>query len=117
MKIRYTKYGDYYFPNLALPINNKHITLGKYARMRLNYLKNNKKAEYAILLMNNELINHLLSIDKQANDFLNSQISLIAEREGINENLKQVSQLEWVGKMNHIKNAIEEIIFEKYIYN
>lgn len=117
MKITYTKYGDYYFPNLALPINNKHITLGKYARMRLNYLKNNKKAEYTILLMNNELTNHLLDIDKQANDFFNAQIRLMAEREEINENLKQVNQLEWVGKMNNIKNAIEEIIFERYIYN
>lgn len=117
MKITYTKYGDYYFPNLALSTSNKQITLGKYARMRLNYLKNNKKTEYTILLMNNELTNHLLSIDKQANDFFNAQISLIAEREGINENLKQVNQLEWVGKMNNIKNAIEEIIFERYIYN
>ena len=72
MKITYTKQGDYYLPNLVLKNNYKNIKIGKYARMRLNYLKNHKKAEFTILLINNELTNHLLNIDKQANDFFNT---------------------------------------------
>lgn len=117
MKITYTKQGDYYLPNLVLSNNTKKVTLGKYARMRLNYLKNYKKAEYTILFMNNELTNHLLVIDKQANDFFDTQMKLMAEREGITEDLKATNQLQWVGKMNNLKNSIEEIILQRYIYN
>lgn len=117
MKITYTKCGDYYLPDLVLSNNTKNVTLGKYARMRLNYLKNHKKAEYTILFMNDELTNHLLDIDKQASDFFDAQMKLMAEKEGITEELKAINQLEWVGKMNNLKNSIEEIILERYIYN
>lgn len=117
MKITYTKCGDYYLPNLVSSNTTKNVTLGKYARMRLNHLKNHKKAEYTILFMNDELINHLLDIDKQASDFFVTQMKLMAEKEGITEELKATNQLEWVGKMNNLKNYIEEIILERYIYN
>ncbi len=117
MKIIYTKHGDYYLPNLVLKDTYHNVKLGKYARMRLNYLKNNKKAEYTILFMNNELTDHLLDIDKQASDFFESQIKLMCETEGITEELKATNQMEWVGKMNNLKNSIEEIILERYIYN
>lgn len=117
MKITYTKHGDYFLPNLVLSNDVRNIKLGKYGKMRLNYLKNYKKAKYTILLMDNTLTTHLLEVDKQANDFFDTQIKLMAEKEGITEELKATNQLEWVGKMNNIKNAIEEIIFQKYIYN
>ena len=117
MKITYTKCGDYFLPNLVLANDTKNVTLGKYARMRLNYLKSHKKAEYTILFMNDELTNHLLDIDKQASDFFDAQMKLMAEKEGITEELKAINQLEWVGKMNNLKNSIEEIILERYIYN
>ena len=117
MKITYTKCGDYYLPNLVSSNTTKNVTLGKYARMRLNHLKNHKKAEYTILFMNDELINHLLDIDKQASDFFVTQMKLMAEKEGITEELKATNQLEWVVKMNNLKNSIEKIILERYIYN
>ena len=117
MKITYTKCGDYYLPNLVLSNTTKNVTLGKYARMRLNHLKNHKKAEYTILFMNDELTNHLLDIDKQASNFFDTQMQLMAEKENITEELKATNQLDWVGKMNNLKNSIEEIILERYIYN
>lgn len=117
MKITYTKCRDYFLPDLVLSNNTKNVALGKYAIMRLNYLKNHKKAEYTILFMNDELTNHLLDIDKQASDFFGVQMKLMAEKEGITEELKATNQLDWVGKMNNLKNSIEEIILERYIYN
>ena len=53
-EITYTKNGDYYIPNLVLP-NRKSVKLGKYGRMKARYLKENKKAEYSIMLIDNTL--------------------------------------------------------------
>ena len=85
--------------------------------MRLNYLKSHKKAEYTILFMNDELTNHLLDIDKQASNFFDTQMQLMAEKENITEELKANHQLEWVARMNNIKNRAEEIVYNEYVYN
>lgn len=116
MNIEYTKHGDYYLPNLVAPQNIKNLKLGKYGRLRLHYLKENKKAEYTILLMNNELQKHLIEIDKTANERFELLMKQLAEKENITEELKATHQLEWVGKMNNIKNCAEEIILQELIY-
>ena len=67
MKIEYTKQGDYYIPNIVAHQNIKNLNLGRYGRMRLKFLKEHKKAEYTILLMDNKLEKHLVVIDKIAN--------------------------------------------------
>lgn len=115
MKIDYRKCGDYYIPNLVIS-NTKNYELGKYGRMRLNYLKTQKKAEYTILLMEDKLSEHLQKIDKTATNRYNLLMKQLAEQENITEELKATNQLEWVGKMNSIKNRIEEIIFNELIY-
>lgn len=115
MKIDYRKCGDYYIPNLVIS-NTKNYKLGKYGRMRLNYLKTQKKAEYTILLMEYKLSEHLQEIDKTATNRYNLLMKQLAEQENIAEELKAVNQLEWVGKMNSIKNRVEEIIFKELIY-
>ena len=66
MNIEYIKQGEDGMPNLILKGTEKEINLGKYGRMRLRFLKEHKKAEYTILLMNNELQKHLIDIDKTA---------------------------------------------------
>ena len=63
--IEYVRQGDYYTPNLVLPKQNK-IHLNKYGRMRLNYLKEHKKAEYTIMFMNMTLNKHLKEVQEQA---------------------------------------------------
>ena len=83
--------------------------------MRLNYLKTQKKAEYTILLMNDKLNEHLQEIDETAMSRYNLLMKQFAEQENITEELKANNQLEWVGKMNSIKNSIEEIIFNELI--
>ena len=115
MKIDYRKCGDYYIPNLVIS-NTKNIKLGKYGKMRLNYLKTQKKVEYTILLMNDKLSEHLKEIDETATARYNLLMKQFAERENITEELKANNQLEWVGKMNSIKNRVEEIIFSELIY-
>lgn len=115
MEIDYRKCGDYYIPNLIIS-NTKNYKLGKYGRMRLNYLKTQKKAEYTILLMEDRLSEHLQEIDKTATNRYNLLMKQLAEQENIIEELKAINQLEWVGKMNSIKNRVEEIILRELIY-
>ena len=115
MKIDYRKCGDYYIPNLVIS-NTKNFKLGKYGKMRLNYLKTQKKAEYSILLMEDKLSEHLQEIDKTATNRYNLLMKQFAEQENITEELKAINQLDWVGKMNSIKNRAEEIIFNELIY-
>lgn len=114
--LTYHKEGDYYIPNLVAPNNIKNLKLGKYGRLRLNYLKQSKKAEYTILVMNNELQRHLIDIDKSSEERLHLIITQLAEAEDITEELKATNQMEWVSRMNNIKNRAEEIIFKELIY-
>lgn len=115
MKIDYRKCGDYFIPNLVIS-NTKNFELGKYGKMRFNYLKNQKKAEYIIFLMDNKLSEHLQDIDRIATNRYELLIQQFVEQENITEELKTANQLEWVGKMNSIKNRVEEIIFNELIY-
>ena len=100
MKIEYTKVGDYYLPNLVVPENMKNFKIGKYGKLRLRYLKEHKKAEYTILLMDNELQKHLMEIDKIATERFELLMKQFAEKEKITEELKGKDQLKWVGLMS-----------------
>ena len=116
MKIEYHKEGDYYFPNLYLDSNFKYSEIGKYGRMRLSFLQEQRKTEYIILFMNNKLQKHLLEIDKTANDRFEFLMKQLAKKENITEELKAIDQLKWVGLMNNIKNSVDEIILKELIY-
>ena len=116
MKIEYTKVGDYYLPNLVAPENMKNFEIGKYGKLRLRYLKEHKKAEYTILLMDNKLQKHLMEIDKIATERFKLLMKQYAEKENITEELKAKDQLKWVGLMNNIKHSAEEIILKELIY-
>ena len=116
MNIEYSKQGDYNIPNIVAQKNTKDFILGKYGRMRLRYLKEHKKAEYTILLMNNKLQSHLIETDESANKRFELLMQQLAGRENITEELKANNQMEWVAKMNNIKNRVEEIIFNELIY-
>ena len=116
MKIEYTKVGDYYLQNLVAPSNMKNFEIGKYGKLRLKYLKEHKKAEYTILLMDNKLLKHLMEIDKIANERFDLLMKQFAQKENITEELKAKDQLKWVGLMNNIKHSAEEIILKELIY-
>lgn len=116
MKIEYNKQGEYYFPNLVPPENFKDFELGRFWRMRLKFLKEQKKSEYIILFMDNKLQEHLLEIDKTANDRFEFLMKQLAKKENITEELKATNQLKWVELMNNIKNSVDEIILKELIY-
>ena len=113
--IEYHLEGDYYITNLVLPKQEK-VTLNKYGRMRLKYLKENKKAEYSIMLMDGTLNKHLKEIQETAQKRLNQIIYQLKEKSNLTENMKNTDVLYWVGTMNAIKNQAEEIAFNELIY-
>lgn len=105
-----------YYPNLELP-EEETPRYGKYGRMRHTYLREHKKAYYTTLLFDGKLVAHLNEVD----DAVNAQIELItkqmAKSQGITEALKAKDQMAWVGAMNNIRNAAEEIILNELIYS
>ena len=113
--IEYIRKGDYYLPNLKLE-EKTNYPIGKYGRMKLNYLKNHKKAEYSIMLIDGKLNRYLHEIDVICNARVKRIIAELAKKENITEELKTTNQLKWVQAMNNIKNRAEEIIFNELIY-
>ena len=114
--ISYTLVGDYYLPNLVLKQEEK-VILNKYGRMRLNYLKTHKKAEYTILFMNGELSKHLKEIQETATRRVNQIIAELKAQSSLTEDMKNTDMLYWVGTMNSIKAQAEEIVLNELTYN
>ena len=114
--IEYNLVNDYYIPNIVLPKTRRTGNVGKYGRMRAKYLKEHKKAEYSLMLIENELTSHLLDIDDICKERVDLLVKQIAEKENVNEELKAKNQMEWVARMNNIKNRVEEIIANEIIY-
>lgn len=100
--IEYIRNGDYYLPNLVLT-EQKKIQLNKYGRLRLDYLKNHKKAEYAILFMDNKLTDHLEEVQEIATKRVEEIIKSLKEQSNLTEEMKNVGQLYWIGMMNNFK--------------
>ena len=99
---KYVRQGDYYIPNLVLP-KQKKIHLNKYGRMRLNYLKEHKKAEYTIMFMENTLIDHLEKIQETSTKRVNQIIEDLKAKSNLTEDMKNTDMLYWgvaVGGMN-----------------
>ena len=116
-KITYHKEGDYLIPDLTvLNDENEKYQIEKYGHLILSYLKNHKKAEYELMRINCSLRKHIIEIDLQAKEKVKLLINQFKETENISESLKDTNPLEWVGKMNNIKNKAEEIILKELIY-
>ena len=103
-----------YYPDLALPEEEPHY--GKYGRMRLHYLKEHRKVLYNTLLLEGKLVAHLNEIDDTAYRRMELLTRQMQERQGINGALKAHDQMVWVGAMNNIRNAAEEIVLSELIY-
>lgn len=110
----YTKVGDYYIPNIAVP--DKKYNIGKYGNLRKTFLKEHLKSYYTILFVKGELFEHLAEIDETCHKCLKDMITKMAEQEGVTEQLKATDQMVWVQKMNNIRNRAEEIVLNEYVY-
>lgn len=104
--LSYTLYGDYYLPNLE--IAEEEPTYGKYEIMRKQFLKEYRSARYQYLVLTGKLTEHLNQVDKETREKVEMLVEQMAERWGVTEELKLQDQMEWVRRMNNIKNVAEE---------
>ena len=115
--IKYTLVGDYYIPDLKISRNeNQNLQIGKYGRLRLNYLKNYRKGFYNSLLISGKLTNHLIETNKKAEEKIDLIVTNLKANSNLTEEMKDTSPLYWVGMMNNFKNQAEEIILKELIF-
>lgn len=112
--IDYILVGDYYIPDLKLPEENRPI--GRYGRLHREYLKQEHPARYSSLILTGKLWTYLADLNEQAEERLDLIMEQMIAAEGVTEELKARNQLEWVGRMNNIRNRAEEIINSELIY-
>ena len=110
----YRQVGDYFLPDIELPERNYEI--GKYGRMRRRYLKEYRKIQYTTMILDGTLYDHLEEIDRICNERMETMVATMKKQQGITEELKAADQLAWVGAMNNIRNAAEEIILRELVY-
>lgn len=110
----YRQVGDYFLPNITLPEENEPI--GVWGQRHLRYLKQHRKIFYTNLLTSGKLNSHLAELYKQAEDMFFRVVKQLAEKESVTEKLKAENQMEWVGRMNNIRNRAIEIVNADLIY-
>lgn len=115
MELTYTKVGDYYIPDLVLD-EQPDKPLGRYGRMRKKFLEEHHPVIYNQMTLSGKLWPHLCEIDTACEERLDILIPAMAKREGVTESLKAADQMEWLGRMNNIRNRAEEIILHELVY-
>ena len=114
--ISYTLHGDYYLPDLILPEAKDKRPIGKWGNLRKRYLQHHKRVFYNTLVNNLTLHTHLAEIDEQARSMFDTLTQQMMKGEGVTEELKEKNQMEWVGRMNNIKERATEIVCIELIY-
>ena len=111
----YTQVGDYLLPDLELP-EEEPQPIGVWGQRHRRYLKEHHRATYATLLASGKLNDYLADIDRQAEKMFSRLVKQMAETEGVTEALKAGEPMEWVGRMNNIRNRAMEIVNRELIY-
>ena len=111
----YTQVEDYLLPDLKLP-EEEQQPIGVCGQRHWRYLKEHRRATYAALLTNGKLNSYLVGIDRQAEELFSRLVKQMAETESITEALKADDPIEWVGRMNNIRNKAMEIVNGELIY-
>ena len=105
----YELQGDYYIPCLKLP-DEEQVEIGIWGQRHLEYIKNHRKGFYTALVLECKLNRYHADINKQAEEMFDTLISQYKTAEGITEQLKADNQMEWVGRMNNIRDKATEIV-------
>ena len=108
--------GDYYIPCLTLPTEEEK-PIRVWGQRHLRYLKEYHRITYTNLLTSGKLDSYLADIDRQAEEMFSRLVKQMAECEGITEKLKVENQMEWVGRMNNIRNRATEIVNNDLLYS
>ena len=112
----YTLVNDHYLPNLTVAAPAEQHPTGRWGRLHKKYLKEHHPVRYNQLVLSGELGSYLATLDKQADEQLALIIQQMQDAEGVTEALKAENQLEWVRRMNSIRNRAEEIIQKELVF-
>lgn len=112
----YTLVNDHYLPNLTVAAPIEQHPTGRWGRLHKKYLEEHHPIRYNQLLLSGELSSYLAKLDKQSEEQLALTVRQMQEAEGVTEALKAADQLEWVRRMNSIRNRAEEIIKTELIF-
>ena len=113
--LNYVLNGDYYIPLIEVPHDDRPI--GKYGRMRMQYLKEQHPGNYSSLILSGKLHDHLIEVNECSTRMKQMLVAATAKKQGITEELKARNQLAWVGMMNNIDSSVEEFILSEYVYD
>ena len=111
----YTQVGDYLLRDLKLP-EEEQQPIGVWGQRHWRYLKDHRRATYATLFTNGKLNSYLADINRQAEAMFLRLVKQMAEAEGVTEKLKAADPMEWVRRMNNIRNRAMEIVNSELIY-
>ena len=111
----YIRQGDYEFPNLKVP-SEKEIEIGVWGQRHRRYLKQHHRIRYYNLLTAGELNKHLAEIDRQAVSMFQFLVKALAEQENVTEKLKSSAPVEWVQRMNNIRNRASKIVNKELVF-
>ena len=111
----YTMQGDYCLPDLTLPAEEER-QIGVWAQRRLCYLKQHHKILYYNLLTSGKVHSHLTDVEEEAQSLFLRLVKEYAEREGVTEQLKAENPMEWVQKMNNLRNRAAETVYADVIF-
>ena len=112
----YTLQGDYYLPDLSLPAEKENRFVGIWGQRHLRYIRQYRKAFYINLLTSGKLNSYLVDVDRQAEELFFRLVKQMSELEGITEKLKAEHSMEWVGKINTLREAAAEIVNTEVIF-
>ena len=110
-----TMQGDYCLPDLTLPAEEEH-PIGVWGQRRLRYLKQHHQIVYYNLLTSGKLQSHLADVEEEAQTLFLRLVKQYTEREGVTEQLKAENPMEWVQKMNNIRNRVAETVCADLIF-
>ena len=111
----YELQGDYYLPCLKLP-EEEAVHIGIWGQRHRRYLKSHRRVLYTSLLTSGKLNSYLADIDRQAEEMFSRLVEQMAEAEGVTEALKAADQMEWVGRMNSVRDRAREIVAAEFLY-
>lgn len=111
--LKYELVGDYYYPCLEAPEAPK---VGRFGMMYLDYLRNHKRVTYSGLMLSGKLKEHIEDIDRQAEELFSQLVEQMKQAEDVTEQLKAADQMEWVRRMNSIRNRAEEIVKSEVVF-
>ena len=113
-ELTYHRERDYLIPDLIPPVSPR---IGVWGIRRRNYLRKYHDGLYTGMLLTGKLNAHLEEIDRSANELFDLLVKQHAAREGVTEQLKAENQMEWVRRMNGIRDRVEGIIYSELIYD